>query len=400
MYKIIIIALSLFMFSPAFSQATIKNDTAHSKPAEWYKKISLRGYTQIRYNRILETNPNLKNEAADKSWGDKGGFLIRRARLIFSGNAHERVYVYVQMDLTNQVSSSISANHFVQMRDCYFDLSLDKKNEFRLRVGQSKVPYGFENLQSSQNRLAMDRTDAINSGAPNERDLGVFGYWAPAKIRGIFSHLVSSGLKGSGDYGVIGLGVYNGQSANKVETNNNQHVVAHFTYPFLLNKKQYIEVGAHAYNGIVTVSKNAKTKGGSEFIDQRVCGSFVIYPQPIGFQMEYNIGKGPEFNSTDSSVVLKNLNGGYLQIMILKKIKEQQLTPFVRYHFYNGGKKAETDAKSYTVKDIEIGIEWQPFSNFELTALYTISERRFEDFEKPLNSQKGNLLRLQAQFNF
>jgi phosphate-selective porin len=40
-------------------------------------------------------------------------------------------------------------------------LSFDTK-KFRLRVGQSKVPFGFENLQSSQNRLTLDRNDALN----------------------------------------------------------------------------------------------------------------------------------------------------------------------------------------------------------------------------------------------
>jgi hypothetical protein len=59
-------------------------------------------------------------------------------------------------------------------------LSFDAKKEFRVRVGQSKVPYGFENL-SSQNRLTLDRNDALNSAVANERDLGAFFYWAQVK---------------------------------------------------------------------------------------------------------------------------------------------------------------------------------------------------------------------------
>jgi hypothetical protein len=50
-------------------------------------------------------------------------------------------------------------------------LSFDAKKEYRVRIGQSKVPYGFENLQSSQNRLTLDRNDALNSAVANERDL-------------------------------------------------------------------------------------------------------------------------------------------------------------------------------------------------------------------------------------
>ena len=67
---------------------------------------------------------------------------------------------------------------------------------------------------------------------------------------------------------------------------------------------------------------------------------------------------------------------------------------------YKGGKKHELDARSYTVNDLEFGIEWQPIRNFELVAIYTMSERRYEDAVLKNNLQIGSLLRLQAQFNF
>jgi hypothetical protein len=82
------------------------------------------------------------------------------------------------------------------------------------------------------------------------------------------------------------------------------------------------------------------------------------------------------------------------------KIKNQLVIPFVRAQHYEGGKKHELDARSYNVNELEIGVEWQPVKNFELVAMYTISERRFEDYAKQDNLQAGRLLRLQAQFNF
>lgn len=74
--------------------------------------------------------------------------------------------------------------------------------------------------------------------------------------------------------------------------------------------------------------------------------------------------------------------------------------PFFRAQYFNGGKKHELDARSYEVKEFEIGVEWQPIKQFELTAMYTFSNRRFEDFALQDNQQKGKLLRLQAQINF
>jgi hypothetical protein len=375
-----------------------------SKPTEpkkhWFEAISIRGYGQIRYNRFLETNPDLNCEQCDKSWGKGGGLFLRRLRVIIYGNVHERVYVYIQPDFAS--SASTTGLHFGQLRDAYFDLALDKNKEFRLRFGQSKVPFGFENMQSSQNRLTLDRNDALNSAVSNERDLGVFFFWAPKKIRKRFSDLVNDGLKGSGDYGVFAFGMYNGQTANKPEANENQHMVARLTYPFQFKNGQILEAGIQGYTGnyvVTTLTKNV-TMEKAEFLDQRAAASIILYPQPFGFQAEYNIGTGPEYNVDSNKVMQKELMGGYAMINYMLKIKKQVIFPFVKYQMYDGGKKHELDARSYTVNELEMGIEWQPIKNFEFVAMYTMSERRFEDAVLKDNKQKGNLLRLQAQFNF
>ena len=82
------------------------------------------------------------------------------------------------------------------------------------------------------------------------------------------------------------------------------------------------------------------------------------------------------------------------------KVKNHLIYPFFRMQYYSGGKKHETDARSYDVNEYEIGVEWQPIKYFELVAQYTISKRRFEDFKNQDNTQKGRLIRLQAQLNF
>lgn len=61
-------------------------------------------------------------------------------------------------------------------------------------------------------------------------------------MRQRFARLVKDGLKGSGDYGVVGFGVFNGQTANHPELNNQQHVVARVSYPLALSG-QIIEPG-------------------------------------------------------------------------------------------------------------------------------------------------------------
>lgn len=378
--------------------------TTNSASSKWYDKLSIRGYGQLRYNGLLETNKNLQCEQCDRSWGGSDDFFFRRIRMIVFGQLSERVYLYLQPDFA--VTPDNKNLHFAQIRDMYFDLGLTKDNSFRVRLGQSKVPYGFENLQSSQNRVPLDRNDALNSAVANERDLGAFIYWAPKKIRERFSYLVSSGLKGSGDYGVVGFGVYNGQTANKPEANENKHWVARVSYPIELKtkRKQIIEPGIQAYGGNYVVNSfTSGVKGINstyEYLDQRIAGTLVVYPQPFGLQAEYNVGTGPEYNPKTNTIEQKSLKGGYVMGSYLAKVKHQVILPFVRYYYYQGGKKHELDARSYRVEELESGIEWQPVKNFELTAMYTISKRRFEDALKPNNGQAGNLLRLQAQVNF
>ena len=370
------------------------------KKTNWYDKIQVRGYVQVRYNRLFETNPDLKSDQGDKSVGNFGGFFIRRNRLILSGQINEHVYFYIQPDFAS--SASTTGLHFAQIRDAYFDVSIDIKKEFRFRVGQSKVPYGFENMQSSQNRLPLDRNDALNSAVPNERDLGIFFYYAPKKVRELYSTLVNDGLKGSGDYGIVGFGLYNGQTANKPEINNNSHWVARVSYPFKL-WNQVIEPGIQMYSGqykLDQISTGVKKNKSLEYLDERMAGSFVLYPKPFGIQAEYNIGKGPQYDNLIDSISTKELKGGYVTLSYLIKLKKQVLIPFARYTNYEGGKKFELDARAYNVEEFEGGIEYQPLKQLEVTASWVHSSKWTSDRIKKDNYQVGSFMRVQCQLNF
>jgi phosphate-selective porin len=367
----------------------------------WYERLTVRGYGQIRYNRLLETNPQLSCEQCDRSWGDLGGVFIRRARVVISGQVHKRVFVYLQPDFS---STAGTTGNVAQIRDWYADLGLDDRNEFRVRIGQSKVPFGYENMQSSQIRLPLDRADATNSAHANERDIGAFVYWAPARVRDRMRTLATDKLKGSGDFGVVALGVFNGQTSNRVEANNGQHVVARVSYPMQIGH-QLVEPALAAYTGKYVVTSDQRSTGVKgvrdwNYRDERVVASLSIAPQPFGLLAEWNAGRGPEFNPATDSIETHGLRGGYLTASYRIKHGHQVLFPFMRYQVYDGGKKHERDARSYSVHDVEAGVEWQPAAAFELTAEMYWGDRRFEDFQRQSNTQRGRLLRVQAQFNY
>jgi len=372
------------------------------KDTPWYEKIKIRGYTQFRYSRIpgVNRNDDLKNSQGDRFLGRDNGFGIRRARVIIYGDVHERVSIYLQPDFASVIGDQLNV---AIMRDWYADLFLTKDKTLRVRVGQSKVPYGFENLQSSQNRLALDRGDSLNSAVKDERDLGIFMYWAPKEIRDRFKHLVDSGLKGSGDYGVVGIGVYNGQTANRLAANDNMHGIGRVTWPFKFGE-QFVEVGGGGYFGRYRTTIEPM-KGffapEKDIKDARAFASLIVYPQPFGFQAEGTFGTGPSLGEFETrKVESRRLFGGYAQLMykIDDLIGTEALIPFVRANYYEGGKKFDTNAPKHIVKELEIGVEWQLIKALEVVAAYDMAHRQV--FQEKNYDEKGHVGRVQLQFNY
>lgn len=370
---------------------------------KWYENLSLRGYAQFRYTALYGDADDL-NVPNDRSVSDIESFMIRRGRLILSGDATDHLYIYAQTDFAGSTGSGDFA---LQMRDLYADIALDTDKEFRFRVGQSKVPFGFVNLQSSQNRAPMERPDALNSAVEGERDIGAYFYWAPKEKRKLFSKLVKEGLKGSGDYGVFGIGAFNGQGLNRGDLNGQPHYVARFSYPVEFKNGQIMEFGLQGYTGsyvsrvasIPGVGTPSSPEHGNK--DERVALTYILYPQPFGIEAEWTWGRGPQLTDDMTAIESASLQGGYVQASYRIKDGKSNWLPFVRYNHYEGGRKFGTNSPWDNVSELDIGLEWSPRPEVELTLMYTHTFQRTNTAVAPYNDvENADRLGLQLQWNF
>ncbi|WP_433910112.1 porin [Sphingomonas yabuuchiae] len=404
--------------SPTPAPAQPQRVAAVAKPpsarAPWYERLRLRGYTQLRYNAILDDHEPLSDTGSrlrsvhDSSINDDGGFLLRRVRLVLQGDITDRLQLYFQHDFgaaVNNQSSTERRENFGQLRDVYVDWFLDPERRLRLRFGQSKVPFGWENLQSSSNRLPLDRSDAINSGVPGERDVGMNLYYTPDHVQAIWDRLTKNKQKLFGNYGAFGLAVYNGQGTNRTERNDSLMKVAMATWPFALDglgplfEGQVLELGGSA---IFNRYRPELRSGISpvEYRDDRVGFHAILYPQPFGIQTEWTTGWGPQYDMALRSVRSQRLGGGYVQLMTdLGKTPIGRAIPYVRWQRYRGGWKANVDAPRLETDEWELGAEIQLVEALELTLAYARMERREADSRRT-GRATGDLIRTQLQFTY
>ncbi|MCR9180238.1 MAG: OprO/OprP family phosphate-selective porin [Erythrobacteraceae bacterium] len=383
------------------------------KPAAWYEKLRLRGYTQLRLNEIVSGDASAPagvsrlRTIGDGDVRDNNNFSFRRVRLILQGDLNEYVSLYFQPDFAVAVSNQSAGERrggFAQLRDAYADVFPTGDKSFRVRLGQSKVPFGWENLQSSSNRLALDRTDGINSALPGERDIGIVAYYTPAPVQRVWDRLLADGQKLFGNYGAIGAGVFNGQGINRTETNDGLMAVGMATWPFELDglglDGQVFEVGGAIMRNRVSPEVRSGGVSPVSFADNRVGLHAILYPQPFGLQGEWNWGTGPEFDPATGRIEERPLRGGYVQAMA--RVKESPIGsfyPFARWQYYRGGFKAATNAPRLETEELELGIEVLVNSALELTATYGWASRKEAD-ERRFGRAEGQIVRVQAQWNY
>jgi hypothetical protein len=136
------------------------------------KRLKISGYIQGRYEWHDDADYGFRVDNGVKKIRETNRFYVRRGRL-------KTVYVGDFSEFLLQIDA---VGDGVTLKDAEASLVLTNENpwmpsatpwEFKLTMGQFKVPFGFEVLQSSGDREMPERSAVIRALYPGERDRGV-----------------------------------------------------------------------------------------------------------------------------------------------------------------------------------------------------------------------------------
>lgn len=293
------------------------------------KKITMAGYTQVRYQALEES-------------GKIDGFDIRRARLDVKGTISPYWGYRVQFDLAGTP----------KLIDAYAELKLNDYLNFT--IGQAKIPFSLENLASSNKLELIDRSQAVEALVARGKDVG-----GNQNGRDIGIQLGGTILKYN-DRPVIDyrLGVYNGSGINTTDANEKKD----FATRLILHPVAGLDISAALYNG-------------SRYIAEVKTGTVVTTPAKnvtrdrYGFDLSYDLNnfsvRGEYLHGTDELI---DREGYYAQVGYYFLQKKLQL--LAKYDFYDADKSKANNASTWYVLGANVNIN----ANVRLQANYTFKQ--------------------------
>ena len=302
---------------------------AAAKPAasSWADKVKVSGYVQGRYENYSDTGGATSGAANNIS----NKIYLRRLRPTITAQVNDRTGVTVQLDTVEQSlktydkdsnkywsSADKSGQWKMQLVDGFLTHKLTPDGNFALYLGQRSVPFGFDTPRSSSKILALERIEILRRMIPDEADTGAWVQYSPADKRAMMAKMGNE-LLTEGDFGMLSVGVYDGQGRNQSAQTGTKHISARFNYPFMIGSR-YAEAGASWFNG-----KFMNDIANSKLVtnDTLHGAHFVLPAQPFGVEAEYYKGETGG----------KDVDGWGLQAMY--KDRNNDIF-FVRHDVYNG----------------------------------------------------------------
>jgi hypothetical protein len=334
----------------AAASAPVVSTPTPPKPAskKWYDTMKVSGYFQGRWTDYLD---DLQKSADANTKVEVGNeFQVRRARTKLEFLPTDDARVEIEADWGDEKPTVKSA---------FIENTLSPKGWWT-RLGQQKVPFGFELVQSSGTRLPFESSNLIRREFPGEYDMGLVALWTRPQDRKLFAAGRSSAWA-PGDYGAFSLGVFNGQGSSDKpwgdtqtgDLNDSKHLVARYARPFTWKGDAYAEVGASYFTG-----SYYSVKAQRDYDDNLLGLHAYLAPDPLGLQAEYYTGE------TEGD----DLQGWYAMGLWRTGPKG---TAYLRYDDYEGRRKGN-GTSPYDRHRTGMGYAYQVDSKVRLSAQYDL----------------------------
>ncbi|HTE19191.1 MAG TPA: hypothetical protein VK689_12515 [Armatimonadota bacterium] len=232
------------------------------------------GYIETRFTNYANSRGDERATGPD--------FQVSRLRARLNFAPQEHWLVSLEVNAGTRGDNSLP----VDMREFYFQYL---RNDRLARVGQQRVPFGFQvGAESSRDRAALERARVFTQFFPNERDIGV--------ILGINNHINNP------DYNPkkprYTLGITNGEGINRSDRNRDKSYSGNVVVPVGQH-----ELGASFYTGSTTadVSGNPVTD---------------TTKRAVGVEHRYNSGRfHTQFEYLFGELFGSNSHGGLGQLL-------------------------------------------------------------------------------------
>lgn len=358
---------------------------AQEKKASWFNNVKLSGYGMTQYQYSSREN--------DKS----NTFNLRMFRLALDGRIMDEFYWKAQVQLNGNTSTLGSSPRVVDLF-----AEWQRYSAFRVKIGQFKRPFTFENpihpitqgfMSYSQNVLKLvGMSDRTGEHASNGRDLGV-------QIQGDF-------LPNAEGRNILHyqLGVFNGQGTNTKDVDQRKDVIGGiWVVPIkglrlgvfgwegsAARKGAWTDENGNSHSGVRSLPKHRYAISGEYLCNDWTFRSEYVHSTGKAFSTTIN-----NFNDDNSKNCNLSKNGekadGYYALVIAPVI-QKKLHAKARYDVYRP--KAEwATAKTY----YEVGLDYEFHPNFQINLEYA---RVNDKSVSALTKHSYNMVDVEVDFKF
>lgn len=358
---------------------------AQEKKTSWFNNVKLSGYGMTQYQYSSREN--------DKS----NTFNLRMFRLALDGRIMDEFYWKAQVQLNGNTSTLGSSPRVVDLF-----AEWQRYSAFRVKIGQFKRPFTFENpihpitqgfMSYSQNvQKLVGMSDRTGEHASNGRDLGV-------QIQGDF-------LPNAEGRNILHyqLGVFNGQGTNTKDVDQRKDVIGGIWVAPIkglrlgvfgwegsaARKGTWTDENGNSHSGVRSLPKHRYAISGEYLCNDWTFRSEYVHSTGKAFSTTIN-----NFNDDNSKNCNLSKNGekadGYYALVIAPVI-QKKLHAKARYDVYRP--KAEwATAKTY----YEVGLDYEFHPNFQINLEYA---RVNDKSVSALTKHSYNMVDVEVDFKF